>query len=229
MDIAPHVTVPGIIRPAEDRRALLTFATDRPISDSRPDTTTILDMSGCDLSFLRSGQAPLLADHRAHVDAILGVVEDAFTDDTTAQAVVRFGTSPAARAAWDDVLAGIIMNVSCGLRITGAAPSEDPQVVRASHWWPYEVSLVAVPADVGARVRGPMSNPAIALDVATFQARMVANGDQRRRAAIRAPAWRAWAATAASSLAAASGASVDSLAPALGRLVDEHLDALIVG
>lgn len=228
MDVAPHGTLMGVIRPAEDRRALLTFATTDPVSDGRPDVSYVLDMNGGDFTFLKSGCAPLLADHRAHLDAILGVIEDAWTDATTAQAIVRFGTSPAAAAAWADVQAGVIANVSVGFRIRGYAPSTDPTVERISHWWPYEISLVAIPANINARVRGPMANADIASYAARTKEMFLAAGRAHRRLAVHAVAWKDWAAIAASSVAAECGTDVDAVAPVLARLVDEHIETLIV-
>jgi hypothetical protein len=227
MNAAPHGVLAGSILPHADRRAVLAFATNSAIADASG-VVHQLDIEGADLTFLASGKAPLLADHRAYLDGILGVVESVWLEPGAACAVVRFGNSAAARDAWADVAAGILTNVSAGYRIREAVPSEDGRRLTVTRWWPYEVSLVAIPADIGATVRGVMSNAIVAAEAAERQAAFAATQAARRNAALRAPAWQAWAASAAEPLAEVSGASLARLAPALARMVEEHLAELSV-
>lgn len=225
MNIAPSGVMAGSVVPHADRRAVLAFAT----SQSLPDASGVrhqLDMEGCDLSFIASGRAPLLADHRAHLDAVLGVVETVWLEADAACAIVRFGASAAARQAWSDVQSGVLTNVSAGYRIHEAETSPDGRHMTVRRWWPYEISLVAVPADISATVRGVMSNAAVAAEAAERQAAFAAAASERRSAALCAPAWRAWTAGAAGTLAEACGGSADLLAPALAALVDQHLAEL---
>jgi hypothetical protein len=109
-----------------------------------------------DLSRLNQG-APLLDSHDQHsLDSLIGVVERAWVDGKEGRALVRF--SGRAGAIADDVRAGIIRNVSVGYRVLEWAEVEDKRaavpVRRAVRWQPHELSLVPVPADAAAQVRG---------------------------------------------------------------------------
>lgn len=104
-----------------------------------------------DLSRLNSGAAPLLTDHDARVGAQVGVVERAWIDGAQGRAVVRFASTEDARAVRQKIDDGILSNVSVGYRISAARDTGETRdgepVVRVTAWQPYEVSLVAVPAD----------------------------------------------------------------------------------
>jgi hypothetical protein len=109
-----------------------------------------------DLSRLNQG-APLLDSHDQNsLDSLIGVVERAWVDGKEGRALVRF--SGRAGAIADDVRAGIIRNVSVGYRVLEWAEVEDKRaavpVRRAVKWQPHELSLVPVPADAAAQVRG---------------------------------------------------------------------------
>jgi hypothetical protein len=160
------------------------------------------------------------------LDAVLGVVEKTWLEPHAAFCIVRFGVSRAARDAWQDVLANVLTNVSCGYRIREAEPSPCGKLLTVRRWWPYEVSLVAVPSDIAAGVRGIMAHAAVAREAAERQAAFAAAQAARRDAALCGPSWQAWAAAAAAPLAEASGASADCLAPALAAMVEEHLATL---
>jgi HK97 family phage major capsid protein/HK97 family phage prohead protease len=92
---------------------------------------------------------PLLMDHdaRDHVGVIESVQIDA---DRVGRAVVRFGKSARAEEIWQDVKDGIRQNVSVGYVIHDAVlteKSDDIDTYRVTDWEPFEVSMVAVPAD----------------------------------------------------------------------------------
>ncbi len=111
----------------------------------------ILDHSAraVDLSRLkRSG--PILMDHDTtdHVGVIESVRIDA--DDRVGRCIARFGKSARASEVFQDVLDGIRTNVSVGYIIHEAKMVSEKDGVgtyRVTRWEPYEVSLVAVPAD----------------------------------------------------------------------------------
>jgi len=111
----------------------------------------ILDHSAraVDLSRLkRSG--PILMDHDTtdHVGVIESVRIDA--DDRVGRCVARFGKGARASEVFQDVLDGIRTNVSVGYIIHEAKMIGEKDGVgtyRVTRWEPYEVSLVAVPAD----------------------------------------------------------------------------------
>ncbi len=107
-----------------------------------------------DLSWLETGQAPLLMDHNAH-DPV-GVIEEvSIGGDRKGRAVVRFGKSARAEEIFRDVLDGIRANVSVGYEINELWLKEEKDGVktyRAISWKPLEVSIVSIPADMSVGV-----------------------------------------------------------------------------
>ena len=104
-----------------------------------------------DLSRIAEGNAPLLLDHMPTISAKVGTVLRAWIEDGRGVAEVRFAASAQA----DEILAriegGEPFAVSVGYRIDRFAKQgerEGASVLRAVRWQPYEISLVAVPADV---------------------------------------------------------------------------------
>jgi hypothetical protein len=123
-----------------------------------------------------NASAPLLDAHSAYsVGDVIGTVEPktARIDKGQAMATVRFSKRAAVEPIWEDVRDGIIRAVSVGYRVykfeeaTGA-DSAIP-VRTAIDWEPFEVSLVAMPADAGAKVRGDRLdlNPCVILTRST--------------------------------------------------------------
>lgn len=116
------------------------------------------------LERLNSG-APLLDAHSAwSIGDVLGTVQQdsARLEKGKALATVRFSKRESVEPIWQDVLDGIIRSVSVGYRVykfqedtpkDGGIPTRT-----AIDWEPYEISMVPMPADVGARVRGDKSN-----------------------------------------------------------------------
>ena len=104
------------------------------------------------LDRLNNGGA-LLDNHDS--DEQIGVVEKAWVDaDKVCRALVRFSRSPEAEAMFQDVQDGIRRHVSVGYMIhkyteetSIAADGSENTVCRVTDWEPYEISLVAVPAD----------------------------------------------------------------------------------
>ncbi|MET3431440.1 hypothetical protein ABIC71_000918 [Herbaspirillum seropedicae] len=109
---------------------------------------------------LQSGSAPLLDTHSTwSLGAVLGVVDSATPPDEGAEATVRFSKRSEVEPIYQDVLDGIIANVSVGARIhrlemiaPGVEGNED-WIYRAVDWEPIEISLVPIGADPGAVVR----------------------------------------------------------------------------
>jgi len=145
-----------------DRSVELTFSTGAPVEryDWMKDTRYLeaLEISKKAIRVGRLNTAPLLDAHSAWsiTDQIGTVVAGSFRiDGTDAIVRVRFSAREAVAGIWQDVKDRIIQNVSVGYRVhkfeedaTGAIP-----VRTAVDWEPYEVSMVPMPADVGARVR----------------------------------------------------------------------------
>ncbi len=101
------------------------------------------------MDFLKSGRAPLLLNHNPREQ--VGVVDSArIGNDKKGHAVSRFGRGPLAIDALGNVDDEILVNTSVGyrvyeMRLVSSKDGED--VYRIIDWEPYEVSLVAVPAD----------------------------------------------------------------------------------
>jgi HK97 family phage major capsid protein len=135
------------------RTATLAFSSEAPVERSWG--IEILDHSTKSMRVgrLASG-GPLLMDHdtRDHVGVIESVQIGA---DRVARAVVRFGRSARAEEVFRDVVDGIRRNVSVGYVIHEArleGEQNGVQAYRVSDWEPYEISLVAVPADASVGV-----------------------------------------------------------------------------
>lgn len=143
-----------------------------------------LDPAHVRLARLNAG-APLLDSHSGYsIRSILGaVVEGTATiaGKRDARATVRFSKRTEVEPIWQDVRDGIIRQVSVGYRIykfqeergkDGALP-----VRTAIDWEPFEVSLVPMAADAGAKVRADY--PLTAAEV--ILARALEDPDRQRR------------------------------------------------
>lgn len=102
--------------------------------------------------------APLVDNHATYegVKAILGVVEKAWLEDGEGRARVRFSSREDVAPVFQDVLDGVIRNVSMGTYIHEmeevTRKGAKLQRFRATSWQPYEISLVGIPADPGAQI-----------------------------------------------------------------------------
>ncbi len=102
-----------------------------------------------DMTRLAAGSAPLLKDHRRDLDAMVGTVEDAWIEGGKGQALVRFAETATGSEMLARVRAGEVKSVSVGYRVLEHARVDDRDGLPAVRvrWMPYEISLVAVPAD----------------------------------------------------------------------------------
>ena len=120
-----------------------------------------MDPAHVRLSRINAG-APLLDSHNAYSTAdILGTVVPGSVSLTKKAMLgtVRFSKRDAVEEIWKDVKDGIIRDVSIGYRIykftEEARGKENSLPIRtAIDWEPFETSLVPIPADAGAKVRG---------------------------------------------------------------------------
>jgi HK97 family phage major capsid protein len=107
--------------------------------------------SEIDLTWMTSGRAPLLVDHDARVDNMVGVVEKAWIEGGRAKALVRFGKGARAQDVKSRVDSGELTSISVGYRIEEMelvkSQKDGPSTYRATKWKPHEASLVAIPAD----------------------------------------------------------------------------------
>lgn len=125
-----------------------------------------LDPKHVRMDRLKDGGTPLLDSHNGYsLDAVIGVVETAKLEKGRGVATVRFARDEAASAVWAKVKDGILRNVSVGYRVYRMEKVEDGEstipVYRAVDWEPVEISMVPIPADMGAGVRAASatSNP----------------------------------------------------------------------
>lgn len=107
-----------------------------------------------------NADAPLLDSHSAWaIGDVLGVVASgsARVEKGKAIATVRFSRREAVEPIFQDVRDGIIKSVSVGYRvykfIETQGKNDEVPTREAVDWEPHELSLVAMPADIGAKVR----------------------------------------------------------------------------
>ena len=128
------------------RRVRIAVSSEQPVDRSFGEE--ILDHSedSIDLSFLKSGRAPLLLDHDPK--QLIGIVEDVTLDGSARvlRATVRFGKNGLAREVFDDVTDGIRSNISVGYEVN-KMEREGADSYRVKSWSPMEVSVVSIPAD----------------------------------------------------------------------------------
>lgn len=144
-----------------------------------------MDPAHVDLKRLNAG-APLLDAHSAwSVGDILGTVvpDSARIEKGKALATVRFSKRDAVEEIWQDVVDGIVNAVSVGYRVfqfeeTTGKKDEIPTRT-ATLWQPGEISMVPLPADIGAKVRADKSvtNPC----EIQIPALVIADADRGRR------------------------------------------------
>lgn len=121
-----------------------------------------LDMSGnaVRMARLASGQAPLLDSHSHYsASSVIGRVLSASVSGGRGVAKIQISRAPDVEPIWRRLEEGTLRNVSVGYRVFRYEPFQaDGQTIhRAVDWEPYEISLVAVPVDAAAGVRGEAS------------------------------------------------------------------------
>lgn len=180
-----------------DRTIDLVFSTGAPVerydylSGKRYIETLSINAAHIRLGRLNAG-APLLDTHSAYSvrDQIGTVVPGtAMVVGKQARATVRFSKRDDVEPIWRDVRDGITRNVSVGYRVhtyeeTPARGNALPTRL-ATDWEPFELSLVPMPADVGAQTRSARpvdTNPCAIIMVST------ADADRLRRLRL-AKAW----------------------------------------
>ncbi len=118
-----------------------------------------LDPKHVRMDRLASGNAPLLNTHSTwDLRDVMGVIEKASIDAEGGDCMVRFSKRAEVEPYFQDVLDGIIRNVSVGYNVRRferqpLAEGETIPTYLATDWEPSEVSLVPVGADAGAGVR----------------------------------------------------------------------------
>lgn len=138
-----------------------------------------LDPKHVRMERLQSGAAPLLDSHSGYsLTNVIGVVESASIDAKRGTASVRFSKRAEVEPFFQDVKDKIIRNVSVGYRVhrfEELADMRDGMTVRlAVDWEPFEISMVPIGADAGARTRGAgtvETNPCVIVPITREQQR----------------------------------------------------------
>ena len=138
---------------AEARTVELAFSSETPVP--RWAGNEILDHAAQSIRLDRLNNAgAVLLDHDPRRQ--IGVVESVtIGDDRVGRAVVRFGSGPDASVAFQDVQDGIRQHVSVGYfvhRMTLEDEEEGEGTYRVTDWEPFEISIVAIPADTAVGV-----------------------------------------------------------------------------
>ena len=129
----------------DDRTIELSFSSNEPY-DRWGDIFEVLEHSSQAIDFSRlDDSAPLLYNHN-HSKQI-GVVESAWLDGDKCRARVKFSKKAEAQEVYQDILDGIIKNVSVGYQVLDVEYKENSDTVVVKKWQPYEISIVSVPAD----------------------------------------------------------------------------------
>ena len=131
----------------EGRTFEFPFSSEYPVARYFGNEILSHDTKAADLSRLNDS-APLLFNHNP--DRVIGVVERAYIDDKKRRgyARVRFSRNEFAQEILGDVKDGILRNVSFGYSIDKMEERGSGDFV-ATAWSPYELSVVAIPADPG--------------------------------------------------------------------------------
>ena len=151
-----------------------------------------------DLSFAMDGGdvtqlagKPVLDGHQQHeVDYVLGVVENPRRTRRGYEATLRFSDREDVAPVWQDIEDGILTSVSMGVQIVEMTQAPDSTVKRphllASKWKPFEISIVPIGADPGAKFLSASLSAAKRISSA-FSA---AENHARHELALRERRWR---------------------------------------
>lgn len=115
------------------------------------------DMDSADLSTLQAGSAPVLDGHQSNEsEYVLGIVENARKADDGFRATLRFSNREDVNGIWQDIEDGILRSVSMGVQIgelvVQSRPGAEIKEYLARKWKPYEISIVPIGADPGAKI-----------------------------------------------------------------------------
>ena len=137
--------------------------------------TEELDMSpnAVRMAQLGSGNAPVLNTHRSS-DArdVLGRVLAARLEGGRGHARLQFSAAADVEPLWQRIADGTLRAVSIGYRVHRYDQRPDPvsgeMIYRAVDWEPFEISIVPIPVDRDAQVRGaaPQGAPSFAIEPA---------------------------------------------------------------
>lgn len=150
----------------EARTVDLSFASEQPVARWFGNEILAIDATSCDLTRLNNGGA-VLVNHDWNEQ--VGVVVKAWVDAATkkARCTVKFSRSDCGEEIFQDIIDGIRSLVSVGYivrKMELQSLEGDVETHLVTDWLPFEVSVVAVPADtsVGIGRSQPTAAPAAA-------------------------------------------------------------------
>ena len=137
------------IRANEDGTYTFPLSSETPYRRHDGDEILVHSPEAVNLSFLNSGNAPLLDTHNRYdgLSAQLGVITEAWLDARRLYVTVKFSNREDAQAIRRDVDEGIIRNVSVGYDVHKVERDVDAESYRVIKWTPKEASFVPIPAD----------------------------------------------------------------------------------
>jgi hypothetical protein len=146
-------------------------------------------MDGGDVTQLAG--KPVLDGHQQHeVDYVLGVVENPRRTRRGYEATLRFSDREDVASVWQDIEDGILTSVSMGVQIVEMTQAPDSTVKRphllASKWRPFEISIVPIGADPGAKFLSASLSAAKRISTAPS----AAENHARHELALRERRWR---------------------------------------
>lgn len=186
IDVAPLDLRADVGAVHEDSRTVeLTFSTGAAvqrfdwITGQRYMETLSMDPKHIRMQRLQNG-APLLNAHSAYTLADqIGVVERAEVDGKKGTATVRFSKRADVDGIFNDVKDKIVRNVSVGYRVHAfeETPGKGNGIPtrKAVDWEPYEISMVPMGADSGARVRSSKDVETNPCEVRVIEERTMSN------------------------------------------------------
>jgi HK97 family phage major capsid protein len=142
-------TLQSRVRSNDDGSYTFPISSETPYRRHDGNEVLVHSPAAVDLSFLKSGSAPLLDSHNRYdgLDKQLGVIIDAWLEDKRVYVTVKFSSRDNAQGIKRDVDDGIIRNVSVGYDVHKIERDEDAESYRVIKWTPKEASFVSIPAD----------------------------------------------------------------------------------
>lgn len=145
-----------------DHTIEVVFATEAEVRRRSWDGVNYIEILECKKNTVRMERlqagANLVDSHRTYgIDSILGVVERAWIENNECKALIRLSKRDDVQGYVQDIISGIMRNISVGYAIHETKITEDVDnnviTVRVTDWEPAEISILSVPADYNAGTR----------------------------------------------------------------------------
>lgn len=129
-----------------------------------------------------NGGAPLLRDHMPFLEEQVGRVERAWIEHGEGMATVRFSERDDVTPLWNDIKAGIVTGVSMGATVRQTKDVSEKgdkiKTLLAVDWEPFELSIVAVPADANAQFMLSHQDPELIREFMAWRNEMKAKAEK---------------------------------------------------